>query len=132
MKSIIKILKQYSIALIALVIVGYLSFMDVGGIPTSKFFAIKRSDIIIHFLMYSFLSFVFFLERYFRDNKSLDTKTPWAFLVVLISIGALIEFLQPVLSNRSREFFDFVANSSGVFWGYYLHRLAVRLLKRQE
>jgi VanZ family protein len=128
-QSIINI-KKHPFFLGALLIIGYLSFMDVGGIPTSKFFEFKRSDSIIHFLMYSFLSFVFFIENHYRSTNKANTLSPWAFIFLLISLGAIIEIFQPIISNRSCEFFDFAANVVGVIWGYYFHRMIVWLLKR--
>ena len=123
-------IKKHSFFVFALFIILYLSFMDVGGIPSSKFFDFKRSDIIIHFLMYSFLSFILFIESHYRSAiKSIRNK-PWVFIFMLISLGGLIEIFQPIISNRSCEFFDFAANVLGVIWGYYFHRIVGWLLKR--
>jgi hypothetical protein len=81
-------------------------------------------------LMYSFLSFVFFIENHYRSTNKTNTLSPWAFIFILISLGAIFEIFQPIISNRSCEFFDFVANVVGVIWGYYFHRIIIWLLKR--
>ncbi len=110
-------------------IIVYSSFMDIGGIPTSKFFAFKQSDLIIHFLMYFFLSVTLFIENK-KSGNNLENKIRYLIILTLIIFGSLIEILQPFLSNRSCEFFDFIANVCGVISGYYLHFFALKLLKR--
>ncbi len=127
--QVIAYLKKYPFTVISVSIILYLSFMSVGGIPDNKFFQFRRFDLIVHFLMYAFLSVVFFSERY-KNIRNENIKLIWKIFLVLICFGATIEILQPVLSNRSCEFFDFMANILGVFAGFFTHRLWVKVLKR--
>lgn len=129
MNRVINIIKTHPIFLFALLIILYLSFMEVGGLPSSKFFEFKRADIIIHFLMYSFLSFALFIESSYRATNISVRNKPWVFIFILISFGAVVEILQPIVSNRSCEFFDFTANILGVIWGYYFHCIIRWILK---
>lgn len=121
------IIKQYRLTALSFVLILYLSFMNTGGIPQNKIFLFERSDLIIHFLMYSFLSFIFFSER---NKKIKNTMFPWLYISLFIFVGATIEILQPVLANRSCEIFDFIANSSGVFWGYFFFGFTRKYIKR--
>lgn len=127
--QVIVYLKKYPFTVISISIILYLSFMSVGGIPENKFFQFRRSDLIVHFLMYAFLSVVFFSERY-KNIRNENIKLIWKIFLGLIFFGATIEILQPILSNRSCEFFDFVANILGVFAGFFTHRLWLKVLKR--
>lgn len=127
--QVIAYLKKYPFTIISILIILYLSFMSVGGIPDNKFFQFRRPDLVVHFLMYSFLSVVFFSERY-KNIRNENIKLVWKILLGLISFGATIEIFQPILSNRSCEFFDFVANILGIFAGFLTHRLWVKILKR--
>ena len=123
-------IKQYPITIIAFLLIGYLSFMNTEGIPEPKFFNFQGADLVVHFLMYSFLSFVFFFEH-FKNRKSLNIKYHWLllFVSVLISISATVEVLQPIVAHRSCEFFDLLANTIGVIWGYIFFRLTLHLWK---
>lgn len=121
------IIKQYRITILSFILILYLSFMNEGAIPHSKIFLFKRSDLVIHFLMYSFLSYIFFLERY---RKIKTTLFPWLYISLFTILGATIEILQPALANRSCEIFDFMANFSGVLWGYFSFGLTRNYLKR--
>jgi VanZ family protein len=121
---IFKKIKQYPITLLALLLIAYLSFMNTEGIPDQNFLNFKGSDLMVHFLMYSFLSFVFFFEH-FKNKKRAIIGFHWIllFFSVLISISATVEVLQPIVARRSCEFYDLLANTTGVIWGYIFFRL---------
>jgi VanZ family protein len=130
MTESLKILKQHPFVIAAFILILYLSFMEVGGIPTGSFFDFNRSDMLIHSLMYAFLTFVFFTEHYHRAPLPHSKKKHGLFILGIVTIGAAIEILQPILSNRSCEFFDFIANCLGVFSAYIFYRLIGLVLKR--
>ena len=88
-----------------------------GGVATPSF---PQSDKLAHFVAYAALGL----------TGRLSFRTRMAILVIaLMSYGALIEYLQSYLPMREMDFWDFVANTGGVFFGVFL---ATKVRSRAE
>ncbi len=128
-----KLISQYKFTIITAIIVISLSLMSSTEVPSTKLWNFKGIDKLVHLAMYSALSFVLFYEKN-RYQKNVDARplnsTNIYRIGVLIVVGGIIELIQPALANRSREIMDFIANSTGVFLGFYLHLWFRQLLQR--
>ncbi len=96
------------------------SFMPSQHIRSS-WFLFPNEDKLIHFCMYFGLSFLF-VWAYIKEKKTSIT-----FLLIVALIASLfsgcIEVLQPLLSNRTSDISDFIANSFGAFLGSFFFAL---------
>jgi len=129
-----KILKNfnfYKFSIFCFALILYLSFMDLGEVkPPKVFFFFGRFDLFAHFSMYFGLSFIFFIEKFKKfeyNDKSLKFSKSQMFILLFIFISFMIEVFQPIISNRSRELSDFLANIVGSYSGYFCMRLLTRI-----
>ena len=102
--------------------IALLSLLPDSSLPDSSLFSIRFLDKIVHFSMYTAISFVALLESRCRDNNC-----QFRHLLILsgiLMLSALIEVLQATLiASRSAEWLDLVANGMGLVSGYIAYRL---------
>ena len=103
-----------------------------GKIPETNFFAFSKSDLLAHFSMFVCLSSIFFVEKQRKNNKKLKFIENQKYLAAFIILGLLIEIFQPILSNRSRELFDFIADTVGCYAGYFVFVLFRKLFFKKN
>jgi glycopeptide antibiotics resistance protein len=69
--------------------------------------------------MYGFLTMVYLMERTaFLRPKSKTKKIRWFYVIWIVLTGAVIEIMQPILAGRTKDIWDFVANTSGIVIAY--------------
>lgn len=121
-----KKVNQYKFSALCLIAIIYLCFSNTSEISTPNYIFFIRFDLLVHFLMFFTLSFLFFLEkeREKKDRKKiLKFIVNHKFIVFIFLIGLLIEIFQPILSNRSRELYDFLADVVGSYTGFFVFKL---------
>ncbi len=125
------LIKQYKFSLVVAILITIVSLVNDSQLPSVGFFGIKNFDKIIHIVMYMALSYVFFIEQNLKKYKEQRSyKVPnWMVLLLLIIMGGLIEIVQPHISNRSCDLYDFLSNSAGAFFGYILYHSTKRFLQ---
>ena len=91
-------------------------------LPPKSDFEFGKSDKLNHFLAYAILSLNF---------GFISTKIRSYFIGIpfLIAYGLLIEFFQGFVPGRDPSFYDALANSVGVFLGFFIFRLFSRIKK---
>lgn len=112
---------QWVFALLCLVAILFLSFMDTGKSinPSGR---IPYFDKIVHLFMYFGLYVVWSNLLGYRKITRL------ALMVFIVLLGAIVEYYQPILSSRSKDFFDGLFNAVGACCGFLLSNV---LLKRK-
>lgn len=126
---------QYKFSIITSSIIIFLSMAESPDLPSAPFLNIPYLDKLVHFAMYTGLSMVLFLEKNWNKvshNQKIGQAYNMLLLLIAIMLGGLLEILQPLLSDRARDFWDFIANTTGVVLGFYLHKIAKPLLKGQK
>ncbi len=104
-----------------IIIIFYLSFIPGNDLP--KINNIPNLDKIVHFSLYSVLSFLC-LSTLSSSKRKIDKKIV---LGIIFSIGVFVEIMQGLLPiQRSFSFFDMMANTCGILAGL----LVFSLLKR--
>ena len=104
--------------------IALLSLIPGDNVPGSFLFSIPHFDKIVHFSMYAALGFVALSESR-RERPRLDFHM--ILLFSIFALSALIEILQAtVVSARSAEWFDLIANFLGLIGGYIAHRVIGR------
>lgn len=89
----------------------------------SEWFLFPHEDKVIHAILYCIFAALFLF-----DSKRFYNLTASYILIavgIICFIGAAIEILQPIVSTRTADFSDFIANSlgaalAGVFFYYYI------------
>ncbi|WP_088653618.1 VanZ family protein [Geofilum rhodophaeum] len=126
---------QYKFSIITSSIIIFLSMAESPNLPSTPFLNIPYLDKLVHFAMYTGLSMVLFLEKNWNNvspNQKIGQVYNMLLLLMAVLMGGLLEILQPLLSDRARDFGDFVANTTGVVLGFYLHKGILPLLKGQK
>ncbi len=125
------LIKQYKFSLVVAIIITILSLVNDSSLPKTGFFGIKNFDKLIHIVMYMSLSYVFFIEqnlKKYKEQRSYKIQN-WMVLILLIIMGGLIEIIQPHISNRSCDLYDFLSNTAGAILGYILYHSTKKFLK---
>ena len=110
--------KLFSVLFIILII----AITVLSLLPPKSGVAIGKYDKINHFLAYAILSLNF---------GFISTKIRSYFIGIpfLIAYGILIEFFQGFVPGRDPSFYDALANSAGVFLGFFIFLLFSRIKK---
>lgn len=107
-------LKKYPISLTVIAIVIYLSFFKP---PTMEITKIPNMDKLVHLCMYGGVSGMLWIE-FLRNHRKYDEVMWHAWIGALlcpILMGGAIELLQEYCTTyRGGDWFDFLANSTGV------------------
>lgn len=107
-------LKKYPISLTVIAIVIYLSFFKP---PTMEITKIPNMDKLVHLCMYGGVSGMLWIE-FLRNHRKYDEVMWHAWIGAVlcpILMGGAIELLQEYCTTyRGGDWFDFVANSTGV------------------
>ncbi|WP_291856115.1 VanZ family protein [Marinilabilia sp.] len=121
MNKISQFLINYKLTLITVGIIFFLSLSSSESINKVWFLDFKFSDKLAHLGMYGFLTLVYLIERTaFLRSSQATRKTRWFYVWWIVLIGAGIEFLQPIIVGRDKDFWDFTSNTIGILLAYLL------------
>ena len=102
-----------------LAFICYGLFIPASSLPSKPFLNIPHFDKLVHFSLF----FVFCLLL-FRPFKKLESKYYFLAPFTAITFGGILEWAQRLISvTRSSDFYDFIANASGILLAtlfYYL------------
>jgi VanZ family protein len=116
----IKFLLKYCLPLAVLwtVIIFVLCSTPGRFVPTTSWLELLSFDKFVHASIF-FTLVCLWLVYWFQSNK-LSTKTVLLTLILSIVYGGLLEIMQATLfSQRSGDWFDFIANSFGCVMGLW-------------
>ena len=115
-------MKQKNKLFLVLFIILIIAITVLSLLPPKSGLELGKSDKLNHFLAYAILSLNFgFLST---KNRSYFIGIPF-----LIAYGLLIEFFQGFVPGRDPSFYDALANSAGVFSGFFVICLFSRIKK---
>ena len=104
-----------------LAIICYGLFIPANELPIKPFLKIPHFDKIVHFSLFFGLCILFF-----RPFEKLDLRQYLWAPVTSILIGASLELSQHLISSsRSTDFYDFLANTAGIFIAVVFYKLFV-------
>ena len=114
------VMKQNNKLFLVLFIILIIAITLLSLLPPKSGIELGKSDKLNHFLAYAILSLNF---------GFLSTKIRSYFIGIqfLIAYGLLIEFFQGFVPGRDPSFYDALANSVGVFLGFFIFRLFGRI-----
>ena len=115
-------MKQKNKLFLVLFIILIIAITVLSLLPPKSGLELGKSDKLNHFLAYAILSLNF---------GFLSTKIRSYFIGIpfLIAYGLLIEFFQGFVPGRDPSFYDALANSAGVFSGFFIFSLFSRIKK---
>ena len=116
------VMKQNNKLFLVLFIILIIAITLLSLLPPKSGIELGKSDKLNHFLAYAILSLNF---------GFISTKIRSYFIGIpfLITYGLLIEFFQGFVPGRDPSFYDALANSVGVFSGFFIFRLFSRIKK---
>ena len=122
MNNFIKIIGQYWKTIFWAVLIVLLSTMPVQRIPGTRLFDIPHFDKFVHFSLYATLTTLWLID-YFKNTYNLSAVRVVFIILISISYGAMMELVQKVfIQQRSGDWFDFLANTTGIFVALLLFR----------
>lgn len=111
---------RYLLSLTITLVVVYLLVFRVPTEDEAKFLNFLYSDKLIHFLIFGFLLFVWFLSPFLfkiQNEKRLILLT-----VLVFVFSVILEFLQLLTLHRTFDVLDIAANLTGVVVSYFVHK----------
>ena len=115
-------MKQKNKLFLTLFIILIIAITVLSLLPPKSGLELGKSDKLNHFLAYAILSLNFgFISSNIRPY--------FVGIPFLIAYGILIEFFQGFVPGRDPSFYDALANSVGVFSGFFIFRLFSRIKK---
>jgi VanZ family protein len=115
-------MKQKNKLFLVLFIILIIAITVLSLLPPKSGLELGKSDKINHFLAYAILSLNFgFISTKIRSY--------FVGIPILIAYGILIEFFQGFVPGRDTSFYDALANSVGVFSGFFIFSLFSRIKK---
>lgn len=113
-RSLSDLLKQvppYTLSCIGFVVILTLCWLPASTVKEPQWFHIPNADKAVHFAM--FFVWAFCLQKDFQ--KAIRNTLQLILLVLLLGLftAALTEMLQPIVSNRMRDWADACADSAG-------------------
>jgi VanZ family protein len=115
-------MKQKNKLFLVLFIILILAITILSLLPPKSNLELGKSDKIYHFLAYTILS----LDFGFISSK---IRSYFIGIPFLIAYGLVIEFFQGFVPGRDPSFYDALANSMGVFSGFFIFRLFSKFKK---
>jgi glycopeptide antibiotics resistance protein len=132
MNKTLKHIVNYKFTIITLLTILFLSLSSGENINKPWFLKFENSDKIVHFGMYGFLTLIYLMERTrFLRIRTKTKQTRWYFVLWIFITGAFIELLQPLLAERQKDIWDFIANTTGIISAYLVFLLIRRYIKNQ-
>jgi VanZ family protein len=115
-------MKQKNKLFLVLFIILIIAITVLSLLPPKSDLELGKSDKINHFLAYAILSLNFgFISTKIRSY--------FVGIPILIAYGLLIEFFQCLVPGRDPSFYDALANSAGVFSGFFIFLLFGKIKK---
>lgn len=115
-------------SLVWIIFIGILSLLPPSELSGLSFLHIPGMDKVLHFIFYVVLA-IFLSNTLFQELKTSKLKIRITTVLLCLSYGLLIEFLQP-LTGRSKSFNDLLADISGAIVGTLLF-YQVRIIKNR-
>ncbi len=122
LRNKMQLLKNYWKSLLIFVFIFYVTIIQTTHTP--KVFIVPHQDKIFHFVL--FFIFTFFLLKDYSSSKAVFQKKWRTSILIGISIlyGGIIELIQGyILTYRTADWLDFLANSIGTISAFFLFKL---------
>jgi hypothetical protein len=117
-------------SLVWIILIGILSLLPPSELSGWSFLHIPGMDKVLHALFYVILA-IFLSNTMFQELKTSKLKIRIMTILLCLSYGLLIEFLQP-LTGRSKSFYDLLADMGGAIVGtllfYQIRKIKIRWL----
>ena len=120
---------RYTPTILWLAAILFASFMPSQHIKTS-WLLFPNEDKVIHICMYLGLSALFLINS--RHFFAITTKKVIITIVAICILSGAIEVLQPILSNRTCDLDDFIANSFGAILGGICGKISNNLFTQKQ
>ncbi|MBN2166667.1 MAG: VanZ family protein [Marinilabiliaceae bacterium] len=102
-----------------IILISIASLANVNNITPNNIPSIPHFDKIVHFLMYSTLTFIFLWENFSRHNYHVITNRVFLIIILIIVVGITMELLQNTITDyRSGNINDTIANTFGLLIGW--------------
>ncbi len=117
-----KLFIQYWKTILWVIVIFFLSTLQIPNVPSVPLFNIPNFDKFVHFTLYSILLTAWSVD-YFKCTLKFNKRRFLIIILSSISYGLIMEIIQKVVvQNRSGDIFDALANTIGVLVAFLLFR----------
>ena len=109
-KSVVKILNNYKLSMIAITLLLYLSFNNAENYEDMSFMIFPHADKVIHFLMYFGVASALYIDFIWLERKR---ATILSLAIIVLLAGATEVGQQLFTDSRNGDIWDFLCNISG-------------------
>ncbi len=123
--------KKYKFSILIFLVIVTISLVNTQSISIDEKMLFKHFDKVVHLLMYFTLTFIFAIENFISSNYKINKLKFFAVITISFIVGVGMELAQSYLTTyRSGDFFDEVANLSGVIVAVLIFLLLKNKLKK--
>jgi VanZ family protein len=105
------LIPRYTLSLIGFVAILTLCWLPASSVQEPNWFNFPNADKVIHFTLFGV--WIFCLQRDARQSFHASYTLTFVALCAGLFTAALTEILQPVISNRTRDWADGLADAAG-------------------
>lgn len=123
--------KKYKFSILIFLVIVTISLVNTQSISFDEKLLFKHFDKVVHLLMYFTLTFIFAIENFISNNYKINKLKFFAVITISFIVGVGMELAQSYLTTyRSGDFFDEMANLSGVIVAVLIFLLLKNKLKK--
>ncbi len=123
--------KKYKFSILIFLVIVTISLVNTQSISIDEKMLFKHFDKVVHLLMYFTLTFIFAIENFISSNYKINKLKFFAVITISFIVGVGMELAQSYLTTyRSGDFFDEMANLSGVIVAVLIFLLLKNKLKK--
>lgn len=123
--------KKYKFSILIFLVIVTISLVNTQSISIDEKMLFKHFDKVVHLLMYFTLTFIFAIENFISSNYKINKLKFFAVITISFIVGVGMELAQSYLTTyRSGDFFDEMANLSGVILAVLIFLLLKNKLKK--
>jgi len=123
--------KKYKFSILIFLVIVTVSLINTQSIPIDEELLFKHFDKVVHLLMYFTLTFTFVVENFISNKFNIYKMHLFAIITLSSIVGIGMELAQSFFTTyRSGDFFDEMANLSGVVMAVLIFLLLKNKLKK--
>lgn len=126
----IRFIRKYYPSILIAILIMWLSLSESGTIKPIKLMDFPNSDKVAHFSIYLFFTFIMLLNS---SYWKISGRIKYFIIIIPTLLGLLLEIFQRLLTKtRQADFYDFLANFSGIALAAIFVFILSRLFKPKQ
>lgn len=121
LRKCVRFIKSFPLSSAAVTAILFATFFNLAG-----FFSAARHDKLLHFAAYAVMCSIFWYEYHKTVSNADMSKMLLLGVAVPVMLGGVLELLQLLSARRQCDIFDFLFNTLGVLFAFFLYNIIRR------